>query len=203
MTINWSVKATDVAIIFATLLGPILAVQAQKWLERRGSEKQRQLAVFRALMATRASSLSSAHVDALNAVPIEFYGVSPVVDAWKDYLDHMGKDPALAMWAETRVKLLVDMLHAMSAHLGYRFNKVEIKNEVYWPRKHGEVETDQDLIRRGMALLLSGQIALPMDVKSLPIDVDAASEQRLLREALLRLLEGHAALKVTHAEGQR
>ncbi len=37
---DWSVKVTDLAIIVATLLGPVFAVQAQVWLER-GRELQR------------------------------------------------------------------------------------------------------------------------------------------------------------------
>jgi hypothetical protein len=160
MTFDWSIKVTDLAIIFATILGPILAVQAQKWLERRSEAKTRQLAIFRVLMATRASNLSLAHVEALNAVPIEFYHVKNVVEAWKLYLDHMSKDTSSPTWNENRITLLVDMLHGMAKEVGYGFNKVEIKNEIYSPRKHGDIETDQDIIRRGLALLLSGSRSL-------------------------------------------
>jgi hypothetical protein len=35
-TIDWTIKATDIAIVFATITGPVLAVQAQMWLEGRG-----------------------------------------------------------------------------------------------------------------------------------------------------------------------
>ena len=70
MTFDWNIKITDIAIVFAT----ILAVQAQKYLEKGGEIKQRRAWLFRTLMATRATTLSPAHVEALNAVPIEFYG---------------------------------------------------------------------------------------------------------------------------------
>jgi hypothetical protein len=56
-----------------TLLGPVLAVQAQRWVEGFREKKARRLTVFRTLMATRALNLSTAHVEALNAVPIDFY----------------------------------------------------------------------------------------------------------------------------------
>lgn len=196
MIFDWTIKITDLAIIFAAVAGPILAVQAQKWLERRGASEARQSVIFRTLMATRASNLSLAHVEALNAVPIEFYRRKAVVDAWKQYLDHMGNDTTASNWNDTRITLLVDMLYAMATGLGYSFNKVEIKNEIYSPRKHGDIETDQDIIRRGLARLLSGQVALPMDVKSFPINEAVAKEQDELRKGLLKLLDGQAALAV-------
>ena len=73
---NWdlTIKTTDVAIIIATILGPILAVQAQKWLERERAIRDRRNAIFRTLMATRAAMLSPGHVEAFNAVPVDFYG---------------------------------------------------------------------------------------------------------------------------------
>ena len=196
MIFDWTIKITDIAIIFAALAGPILAVQAQKWLERRGATEARQSAIFRTLMATRASNLSLAHVEAFNAVPIDFYHRKAVVDAWKQYLDHMGNDTTTANWNDTRITLLVEMLYAMATGLGYSFNKVEIKNEVYSPRKHGEIETDEDIIRRGLALLLSGQVALPMDIKSIPTNESATEEQDKLRKGLLKLLDGQTALAV-------
>jgi hypothetical protein len=74
MTIDWTFRVGELAIVFATLLGPVLAVQAQKWIERAREKTQRKIAIFRTLMATRATFLSPAHVEALNAIPIEFYG---------------------------------------------------------------------------------------------------------------------------------
>ncbi len=95
-----TLKLADVAIVFATFAGPIAAVQAQKWVERRREQNNRRITIFRTLMATRAASLSPAHVEALNAIPIEFYGsrraFKQVVDAWKSYLDYLsqqGVDP--------------------------------------------------------------------------------------------------------------
>lgn len=42
-------------MIIATIAGPILAVQAQKWLERLRERRNRKFCVFQQLMATRAS----------------------------------------------------------------------------------------------------------------------------------------------------
>jgi hypothetical protein len=86
----------DIAIIFATLLGPVLAVQAQKWVERGRERQQRRLHLFRVLMTTRRAPLSPTHVEALNMVPIEFHGrrktFVEVVNSWKEYIEHLYTD---------------------------------------------------------------------------------------------------------------
>jgi predicted nucleotidyltransferase len=201
MTFDWTIKITDIAIIFATILGPVLAVQAQKWLERNREVKQRRAWIFRTLMATRATTLSPAHVEALNAVPIEFYGrdkkLKTIIDKWKAYLDHLGqKEMVTEVWVPKRVELFVDMLHEMASFLGYEFNRVEITNEIYSPEGHAKIETDQEMIRRGLALLLSGQFALPMEVKKLPIDPAIVKEQEELRRLLLGWLNGEKSVVV-------
>ena len=57
-------------------------------------------------------------------------------------------------------------------HLGprYEFNRVEISKEIYAPEGHYVIESDQEIIRRGLAKLFSGEFAIPMDVKSIPAD---------------------------------
>jgi len=64
----------DWITILAIIIGPILAVQAQKVLENSRIKKQRRLHLFHTLMSTRASRVSNAHVSALNMIDIEFYG---------------------------------------------------------------------------------------------------------------------------------
>jgi hypothetical protein len=201
---DWTIKITDVAIVFATILGPVLAVQVQKYLERDRELKQRRVWIFRTLMATRATNLSAAHVDALNAVPIEFYGGSDllkaIINQWKLYLDHLGKDPSPEAWGTKRVELLVELLSKMASCLGYDFNKVEIANEFYAPRGHASIESDQDIIRRGLAKLLNGELALPMDVKTFPSDPVVAKQYSEIQVALTRVLEGKTAVRVEVAE---
>jgi len=51
-------KLSDLLMIAAVLLAPIVAVQVQKWLEQYRSERERQLTIFKTLMATRATGLS-------------------------------------------------------------------------------------------------------------------------------------------------
>jgi hypothetical protein len=173
--LDWitSISGTNLAIIGATLSGPVLAVQAQKWLERGRDIKERRLAIFRTLMATRAAMLSPMHVEALNAVPVEFYGTSKklrqINDAWKLYLDHHTIDgPATEVWMQRRLDLFHDLLHLMSQFLGYSFSRAQLARDIYSPRAHGDMETEQTIIRQGLAGLFKGEIALPMAVKEFP-----------------------------------
>ena len=56
----------DGLIIAAVILGPILAVQAQRTIQTRKEERERKLWIFKILMATRGMSLSPRHVEGLN-----------------------------------------------------------------------------------------------------------------------------------------
>lgn len=163
-------KLTDGLIIVATILGPILAVQAQKWLERGREIKNQRLRVFKTLMATRAINLSLSHVEAINAVPLEFYGDTSELKAinskWKVYYEHLLK-PALSTpnWEERRQEILYELLILMSRHLSYDFDEVEIK-KIYSPQGHAALESDQEVIRRGLVGLFKGSISLPVSLKA-------------------------------------
>lgn len=174
MTVTFS----DIAIIFATLIGPVLAVQAQKWVEHRRERNNRRLAIFRTLMATRLASLSNAHVEALNAIPIEFYGApkafKDVVEAWKAHLDHLNREQTdISSWGQKRYELFIDLLWRLNLALGYSFTKLELQREVYAPRGHAVIEQEQEVIRRGFFKIFNGEAAFPLDIKSFPADPKA------------------------------
>lgn len=67
MTVEENTNFIDIILpwitILAIILGPIFAVQTQKWIERDAAAKGRKLQLFRTLMATRASRLSMDHVN--------------------------------------------------------------------------------------------------------------------------------------------
>lgn len=184
----------NLAIVISTLLGPILAVQAQKLLDARRELQRRQLFLFHALMRNRAAPVAPDFVNALNSVPLEFAGAAPALEqirsAWRQYMKHMDKPIDAANWGGRRVELLVALLKHMGHHLNYKFDEVELEHEVYTPIAHGELENDQTLIRRGLAALLSGEKALPMEVKTWPTDPQALEQHRALQKVLLAWLTG-------------
>jgi hypothetical protein len=87
------IELKDWLVICATLLSPVIAVQVTEFLNRRRQSREEQLRIFRTLMATRASTLDVAHVQALNTIDVVFSGRSIKQEAvrrqWKQYLDHL------------------------------------------------------------------------------------------------------------------
>jgi hypothetical protein len=204
LTWDDTIKATDVAIIFATVAGPILAVQAQKWLERGRAIRERRDSIFRTLMATRAATLSPRHVEALNAVPVEFYGPSAklkeINDSWKIFLDHHSVGLITNdAWAQKRSDLFLDMLHLISTFLGYRFSRSQLARDIYSPKAHGELESEQTIIRQGLAKLFKGETVFPMAVKEFPATANQQTidSQTAILKALLEWLEGERTVKVS------
>ncbi|MFO1183684.1 MAG: DUF6680 family protein [Bauldia sp.] len=201
MALDWTIKATDIAIMLATCLGPVLAVQTQKFLERRRDARDRQERNFRVLATTRANMLSTEHVSALNAVPIEFpiteRGAKAIHVAWKAYLDHMAKQTSsLEPWVLRAQELHLDLILEISNFLGYKFTKTELKSEVYAPKAHGDIQTDQLVILRGLSEVLQGKRSLPLEINSLPSDPGAIDLMKQTNKAILSWLSGNSPASV-------
>ena len=173
-------KTGEWLTIFAILLGPILAVQAQKWVESAKEKRNRRLYIFKRLMATRGAVLSPAHVEGLNMIDLEFAGWGKKNEQvrlkWKEYLDNLASlsdDPKvqekqLTSWGERNQDLLAELLHEMGKAVGYKFDKVQIRRGIYSPKGHAMRETENQLIRQLSIQVLAGDRALPLDVRSLP-----------------------------------
>jgi hypothetical protein len=116
------------------------------------------------------------------------------MEKYLNYLSTQGIPPEV--WGQKRIDLFVDLLVEMATLLGYKFNRVEISREVYLPTGHTRIEADQQIIREGMAKLFKGEIAIPMDVKSFPVEAQALEEQQDLRRLLLKWLGGEQSVKV-------
>lgn len=157
----------DGIMIFAVLLGPIIAVQLTRYLDNRREIRDRKLHVFKTLMATRGYSISWDHVVALNRIDLEFDRTDrkekAVIEAWKAYLDHLStKEITGEPWSIRRVDLFVEMLHRMAQVLDYDFDKTHIKNSSYAPVAHGALEDQMEAIRKGAVELLAGKRQLPI-----------------------------------------
>lgn len=120
-------------IVLATVAGPVIAVQTQKWIERASERGRRRPWIFTALMANRATY--DDFIRALHLIDLEFAGKRfgsaadrKVIEAWRHFsanseTDHL-KISGFTFGAgwNTRVSdRLVDLLSAMSTALGYTF----------------------------------------------------------------------------------
>jgi hypothetical protein len=200
LSMDTALKLVDYLTLAAVVLGPILAVQAQKWVEDFRDKKSRRVRIFQALMATRAANLSPVHVEALNAIPVEFYGkraFKEIVSAWKTYLDHLSqKDMEPGLWANTRQEYFIELLWRLASALGYKFDKLELKRGIYYPTGHANLEAEQEVIRKGLFRIFSGQAAFPLDIKTFPVDGEALEKQKQLQALLVQWLNGGVTVKV-------
>ncbi len=191
----------DWVIVFATLLGPILAVQAQKAVETIRERRNRKIWVFGQMMATRAARVSPDHVRALNMIDLVFYGrrlmgvmrrsksEQAVLDSWKEYLDHLSTkvdDENLALWSTRGDELFTNLLFAIASDLGLRFDRVQLKKGAYSPIAHGDLENEQTVLRRAAIRALAGETPLKMNVVGFPVNEDAVEVHR---ETIRRLGE--------------
>ena len=163
--------------VLAIVAGPIIAVQLQKWIERRRDSQNTKLWVFRELMATRGTRLSPRHVEALNAIELHFSSETPaekkVVDAWELYFEALNRSPAdaaaLQAHFQRRDDLFYELLFEMSQFFGLAHNKTAIRRNIYTPIAHGQLEDENERIRQAFlrALTTPGG-AIPIRVMTDP-----------------------------------
>lgn len=160
---------TDIIMIFAVFLGPILAVRIQNYIEIKRESRNRKLYIFHTLMSTRATTLSQNHVTALNMIDIDFYSNKKVIDAWRIYYDHLNSQSSnenIIAWSERCVELLVELLYTMAQYLEYDFDKVQLKRGCYRPIGHDNLESDHQKILKGLTSILDGENAIPITFRS-------------------------------------
>ena len=175
MTFDWTVKITDIVMILAVVIGPIVAVQLTRYLDNKKEERERKLQVFKTLMETRAYNVSWQHVAALNRIDVEFYKNKKVITAWKEYLDQLNSPITdNNLWADKRLNLFVELLYIMAQSLNYDFDKTHIKNSSYSPKAHGSFFDEQHVrdelksIRENALKMLTGQTPIPMEITNWP-----------------------------------
>jgi hypothetical protein len=202
----WGLEAKDRVIVGATIAGPILAVQAQKWVERVRDATNRRALIFKTLMATRQSRISMEHVRALNSIDLAFYGRrmlgvtvrrrvhQAVLDAWHDYYHHLSvpeerrpkTDAEFRDWTGRGDELFTNLLERLATAMNFKFDRKQLKAGSYSPEAHGAVELEQQAVRRLALDVMSGQKALPMEVRAWPVDAAAAEQQRNTQAELVQ-----------------
>ncbi|ODV42269.1 hypothetical protein AWV79_28255 [Cupriavidus sp. UYMMa02A] len=195
-----AVKVTDVAVVIATLVGPILAVQAQRVVEIARQRADTRLRVFASLMQSRATPTSGAHVEALNAIPLAFHPqwwefwwararLHAINQAWRTLLNHFSinmqgaSEAQHVAWADKRRTLETDLLRKMGAHLGFKITDLDYETQIYFPNAHGNELAENQLIRSKLVEILSGNAAVPIQLTE--IDPDAAASARAAVQAIL------------------
>ncbi len=183
----------DFAIVFATLIGPIAAVQAQKWLERRRQDEDRKTDLFVRLMATRSATVSPEHVRMLNLIDIVFYGKPTergapartkkevaVLAAWHEYYAHLNPNPRPAndaehaAWRGRREELFLNLLEKLALATNYKFDREQLRSRHYSPEAAGTVDQAQNEVLLGASEVLSGRRSLRVALEPVSAQSDPA-----------------------------
>ena len=178
----WGIEIKDWVMVTSVLLGPILAVQAQKIVEAMKEKRARRLAIFKSLMSTRAERVSREHVQALNLIDIEFYGPmyfgvryqtkseKAVTNSWKNYNSHLNDKTfeSFEAWTRHGDDLFTKLLYEMSRALGYDFDEVQLKRDAYKPEAHVNLENAQLTVLDGLAKIVNNTSTLPIRIVENP-----------------------------------
>jgi hypothetical protein len=206
----------EIAVIAAaTVAGPILAVQAQKWLERSTERRRARRSIFNALMSNRATRMSDDFVRALNLIDLELYpgkfGVGAkdrdVINAWRSLFGEYNqapKDQATSAenlaWNQRLDDRLVTLLLAMSKALRYDFSQEQLRRGIYYPKGRVELEQNQLAVLHGLRKLLEGGSALPMKITEAPSSPELLAAQIAMLQNSAKAYGEDGALRVRMVE---
>jgi hypothetical protein len=152
----------------AIVLGPIIALSLQRWLDRLRENKKAKLTTFYTLMANRANFLNPSFVQALNSIDVDFHSRkdSNIRAAWETLLDHLINIDQASVGAEERRKVLMaDLLTAMGKRLGYNFTEVYIKRNAYYPKGQANLFSNELAVKEELLKILRGKSSLPVSVR--------------------------------------
>ena len=62
----------------------------------------------------------------------------------------------------------------MSELLGYKFDKVQLKNDTYRPEAHVNLENSQLAVLEGLAKILNNEKSLQMEITKIPPIINVA-----------------------------
>jgi Family of unknown function (DUF6680) len=150
--------ALGMAVVIATFAGPVMAVYVTRHIDGLRQRRERQLDVFRLLMGSRRAPLSPDRVKALNMAEIEFYGIQPVEEAYREIMKHMNLPrPLPAGWLNRQQTLLTKLLTEMAKVLGYDLQQLDVLEGGYYPQGYADIETEQQAVRQALVEVLSGR----------------------------------------------
>ena len=159
----------EIGTLIALVLGPAIGVYLTRRIDSKRVSRERKLDIFRTLMRTRNLSLNYEHVGALNLVEVEFARNTKVVNAWKSYLENLGKaippyeqKDLYDEFIRKREALLTKLVHEIARDVGICIEQLDILQGNYVPQGWIDDESEQRLVRQGLIDVLYGRRSLPI-----------------------------------------
>ena len=208
---SWLTTNIGLVTVVAILLAPIFALRVQKKLDAAKEKGQMKLIIFKTLIATYATRVSPDHIQALNMINIEFYGIEIVLNSWREYQKHLTtpipeanntptpleeREKIAKEWIEKGSDLFINLLVSMSKEVGYPFDKATLSNGIYYPVAQQKLEEDNRFLRMGLLDILCKNKPISMNVNSFPFDKDTLDKQNKLQDSLIDYYDGKKPVKV-------
>jgi uncharacterized protein DUF6680 len=166
---HWGLTVAEWLTLAAIILGPILAVATQLWMQARKAKRDLKLWVFNTLMAHRATPVNANFIQAFNLIDAVFYDNGEVREKRRECLRIVtnASGPNLAPPEAERLKdLVAEMLSKMGSELGYDFDHTEIKDTGYYPVGLEKVDMEQAALRNKVLEVLDGKANIGVEIKN-------------------------------------
>jgi hypothetical protein len=168
-TTFWGLKPVEWITIVALIVGPIMAVCVQLWIQHYNKLKDQKLYVYAQLSSNRATWASQDFVRAMNLVDVVFYKNEQVREKRTKLMAHIKKtttpEGAILPVDWDRAKdLFAEMLDLMGKELHYEFEHTEIKDSAYYPVAHETMDRAALELREKSMEVLNGTRGIPVIV---------------------------------------
>jgi hypothetical protein len=173
MDTHWGLKTSEWITIAAIVLGPILAVATQLWMQSRKEHREDKLWVFETLMSFRATWIAPGFVRALNSVNVVFYDNKGVTDKLQELVSTLvlagnAGDNFPPELLDKCKDLLAEMLAKMGKELGFEFDHTQIKDTAYYPRGHEILAASEFALREKGIAVLEGRANIGVVLRTEP-----------------------------------
>jgi hypothetical protein len=147
--------------VVAIMAAPLAALWVQRKIEDSKALRSRRQAIFEALWVNRRRQFWINRIDALNMIDVEFIGEEKVLSAWRALFAHYGSEhPGLnddQMFRE-REELFATLVYEMGQVLKYKFDRTYVRDNIYRPKFHFDLDTMELETRRMNHSLLKGSV---------------------------------------------
>jgi len=166
---HWGLTVAEWLTVTAIILGPILAIATQLWMQARKAKRDIKLWVFSTLMSYRAMILNPNFVQAFNLVDVVFYKNAEVRKKRKEFLDVVtgvaGRD-LKPQEIEKCKDLVAEMLSKMGSDLHYDFDHTQIKDTGYYPVAFEKLDNAALALREKGLAVLEGKANIGVVIKN-------------------------------------
>jgi hypothetical protein len=153
-----------IAVVIATLIGPVLAVVVTRYVDAKRQKSSRKLDLFRILMSNRKTRLSPDLISALNVIEVDFWDSPTVLQAFQNLMKHFASNTNEPGWGDRHNTLFTRLLYAIGKNVGYSIEQLDILEGGYLPIATVDREEQQAAIGSALRLVLEGRRSISVDL---------------------------------------